>query len=76
MIYMKVLVFSKKCSDKGFLKEIDKKYQGKNILIVGHERPITLLEKAVYGYSLKKFVEIIRRKKAIKTGELRKLKIK
>ncbi len=60
----------------GFLKEIGKKYQGKNILIVGHQRPLTLLEKTVYGYSLKKFVEIIRKKKEIRTGEVRKLKTK
>jgi len=56
-----------------FLKEIDKKYQGKNILIVSHSRPLTLLEKAIYGYTLKKFVKIIMEKKEIKTGEARKL---
>jgi hypothetical protein len=32
-----------------------------------------LLEKAVYGYDLKKLVEIIMKKKEIKTGEIRKL---
>jgi len=56
-----------------FIKEMEKKYQGKNILIVSHQRPITLLEKAVYGYDLKKLVEIIMKKKEIKTGEIRKL---
>lgn len=60
----------------GFIKEIEKKYQGKNILIVGHQRPFTLLEKAMYGYDLKKFVKIIIEKKEIKTGEMRKLKTK
>jgi len=57
-----------------FIKEIDKKYQGKNILIVSHQRPLTLLEKAIYEYDLKKFVKVIMRKKEIKTGEARKLK--
>lgn len=60
----------------GFIREIEKKYQEKNILIVGHQRPITLLEKAVYGYSLKKFVKIIMKKIEIKTGEVRRLKTK
>lgn len=59
-----------------FIKEIDKKYQGKNILIVGHQRPLTLLEKAIYGYDFKKFVKIIVGEKEIKTGEVRKLKWK
>jgi len=56
-----------------FIKEIEKRYQGKNILIVSHERPLTLLEKAVHNYSLKKLVKIITEKKEIKTGEIRKL---
>jgi len=56
-----------------FLKEADKKYKNKNILIVSHARPITLLEKVVYSYDIKKFVKIILEKKEIKTGELRKL---
>ncbi|MFH1462679.1 MAG: histidine phosphatase family protein [bacterium] len=57
-----------------FIKETDKKYQGKNILIVGHERPLTLLEKAVKSYNLKKFVKILTEDQAIKTGEVRRLK--
>jgi len=60
----------------GFIKEIDKKYQGKNILIISHQRPLTLLEKAIYNYDFKKFVKIIFEKKEIKTGELRKLLVK
>ncbi|MFH1841205.1 MAG: histidine phosphatase family protein [Candidatus Nealsonbacteria bacterium] len=57
-----------------FLKEVDKKYKGKNILIISHGRPLTLLEKAVYGYDLKQLVKIIKGKKEIKTGEVRKIK--
>jgi len=58
-----------------FLKEIDKKYKDKNILVVSHGRPITLLEKTIYNYTIKKFVEIILKKEEIRTGELRKLSI-
>jgi len=57
-----------------FIKEIEKKYKGKKILIVSHQRTITLLEKVVAGYSLKKLIKIILGKKEIKTGEVRKLK--
>ncbi len=59
-----------------FVREIDRKYQGKNILIISHKRPITLLEKLTNGYSTEKFVEIITRDKEIKTGEPRKLELK
>ena len=61
---------------KVFLKDIDRKYSGKNILIVGHQRPFTLLEKAVSGQSREAAVRKIIRKKEIKTGEVRKLKTK
>lgn len=56
-----------------FLRDIDDKYQGKNILIVSHQRIITLLEKAVYNYDIDKFVEVIMDKQEIKVGEVRKL---
>jgi len=59
-----------------FMKEIDKNYQDKNVLIVGHQRPLTLLEKVVNGHDLKKFVKIVATKKEIKTGEVRKLEFK
>lgn len=55
-----------------FLKEIDKKYQGKKILIISHGDPLWLLEGTVKGWSPEKFNKT---KKAnfIKPGELRKL---
>jgi len=56
-----------------FIKETEKRYRGKNIIIVSHSRPLTLFEKIVYNYPLKKFVEVITNKKEIDTGELRKL---
>jgi len=61
----------KRLSD--FIKETNKKYKGKNILIVSHQRPLTLLQKIVHDYNLKKFVKIIMEKKEIKIGELGKL---
>lgn len=58
-----------------FLGKIDNKYKNRNILIVTHARIITLLEKIIYNYTIKKFVEIILKKEEIRTGELRKLSI-
>jgi broad specificity phosphatase PhoE len=56
-----------------FIKEIEAKYKNKNILIISHQRPLTLLEKVVRNYNMKQFVKIILEKKEIKLGELRKL---
>jgi isoleucyl-tRNA synthetase len=58
-----------------FLKEIDKKYQNKTILIISHEAPITMLEGAVNGLSP---LEIIkhRGKSQIQIGKWRPLKFK
>ncbi len=58
---------------RSFFKEMEKKYKGKNILVVSHQRPLTLFEKVVKKYSLKKLVKIIVGKKEVKTGEFRKL---
>ena len=62
----------------GFLKKIDKKYQGKNIIIVSHELPLTVLEKTLEGQSVEKIIEWRRknRGKLIKTGEKRKVEFK
>ena len=56
-----------------FIKEKEKKYQKKNILIISHGRPLSLLEKIIKNYSLEKFIKIIIEKKEIKTAEVRKL---
>ena len=56
-----------------FLKRIDKKYQNKKILIISHETPISLLESAVKGFFDEEFIKY-KRKKRIKTGEVRELK--
>lgn len=58
---------------RDFLEDTEKKFQGKNILIVSHSRPITLIEKVVHHYSMKEFAEIVINKKEIQTGEVRKL---
>ncbi len=59
-----------------FIKEMEKKYQKKNILIVGHKRPFTLLEKMIEKMSLKKFVGMISQNKEMANGESRELKTK
>jgi len=57
-----------------FIKDIEKEYSGKNILIIGHQRPITLFEKVLKGQNLEEFVKVILKKKEIKNGEIRNLK--
>ena len=60
-----------------FMKEgIDEKYQNKNIVIVSHEFPLTILERTLKGISLKEILELRKRKKVkkLETGEFRKVK--
>jgi len=61
---------------KGFLMDMEEKYKNKNILIISHCRPITLLEKAVYKLSQEKIAKIIINKKEIDMAEVRKLRAK
>lgn len=56
----------------GFFKEIDKKYKGKTILIVGHGDPLWLLEGAVKSWTIEKFIKTSKAN-YIQPGELRKL---
>ncbi|MBI2624878.1 MAG: class I tRNA ligase family protein [Candidatus Nealsonbacteria bacterium] len=58
-----------------FLKDTDKKYNDKRILIVSHEAPLTMIEGAVSGMSKK---EIVQQKinKSIEVSELRSLDFK
>jgi isoleucyl-tRNA synthetase len=58
-----------------FLKEIERKYQGKTILLVGHQRPFAMLEGAVNGFSEKEFLRKIEPRK-MKKGELREIEFK
>lgn len=56
-----------------FLKDIDKKYSNKNILMISHEVPLTLLEAKVKRISDQEFFKKYPKEKRIKPGELRQL---
>jgi len=62
----------------GFLKKIDKKYHGKNIVLVSHEFPLTVLEKTLEGRFIENIVGWRRKnmKKLIKTGQGIKIEFK
>jgi len=60
-----------------FLKDIDKRFKGKTILVISHGDPLWLLEGAVKNWSLGKLLKIKSGKIGrIKTGELRNLSTK
>lgn len=54
-----------------FIKEIDKKYRNKNILIISHGDPLWLFEGVVKNWSIDKLLKI-RETNYIKTGEFKK----
>jgi len=56
-----------------FLKFLEKKYKNKNILIISHQLPLSLLEAEFKGIKEKDFFKKMTPNKKIKTGELRKL---
>jgi len=58
-----------------FLKEINKKYEGKTILIVSHQRTLDMLRGAVEGLTPDEFLEKIEPNKT-KTGELREIEFR
>ena len=60
----------------GFLKAMEKKYKGKNILVVSHEFTTSMMEGMAKGESVGEVLEWRRRKpgKKIGTGKWRKLK--
>lgn len=58
----------------GFAQDIDKKYKGKNILIVSHELPLTLLETTIRGLSRQEMTDFRQKeKKYLDTGEWRQI---
>ncbi len=57
-----------------FLEEIDKKYENKKILIVGHKGPLWLLEAAVRGLGKKEILEL--RERGLSCAQFRKLQTK
>lgn len=58
---------------KSFLEEIEKKYQGKNILIVSHGDTLWMLEGIIKKNTDKEMIKEILKKKYIGMGELRKI---
>ena len=56
-----------------FLKDVDKKYKKKNILIISHEGPLSLLQGRVMGISLKETIKKFPLEKRIHKGEIREL---
>ncbi len=57
-----------------FFKKIDKKYNGKTILLVSHQAPLWILENHVKGFSLKEGLRRVPREQRINKGEIRELK--
>ena len=56
-----------------FLRDVEKKYKGKNILIISHQCPLWILENRVNGFSLAASLKKDPDKKRIGRGELREL---
>lgn len=56
-----------------FLKDIEKKYKGKNILVISHEGPLFLLQGRVMGFSFKETIEKFPLDKRIHKAEIREL---
>jgi len=56
-----------------FLKNIEKKYKDKNILIISHQCPLWILENKVNGLSLQEGLKKDPEEKRIGRGELREL---
>ncbi len=57
----------------GFLKDIDKKYKNKNILVVSHEGPLVFLQGKVMGLTIKETIKKFPLEKRIHKGEIREL---
>ena len=57
----------------GFLKDTNKKFKKKNILIISHEGPLVLLQGKVMGLSLKETIKKFAPQRRIHKGEIREL---
>jgi len=62
----------------GFLKDVNQRYQNKNVLIISHELPLTILEQTLNKNSAEEILDLRKKGKIkkIKTGEVRKIKFK
>ena len=56
-----------------FLRDVDKKYHGKNILIVSHQCPLWALENKVKRISLNQAIKNAEKRRRIGRGEIRDL---
>jgi len=56
-----------------FLKELEKKYNGKNILIISHQAPLFLLEGYISGLSLKEIINDFPQERMLHKAQLREL---
>lgn len=56
-----------------FLKDIEKKYKGKNILIVSHQGPLWILENRIKGFTLEQGLKRNPEETRINKGELKEL---
>lgn len=56
-----------------FLKDINKKYKGKNILIISHEGPLVFLQGKTMGLTIKGTIKKFPLEKRIHKGEVREL---
>lgn len=57
------------------IEDLERKYQGKTILIVSHQRPLAMLEGAMKGFLIDEFEKFIE-PNLIKTGEIREIEYK
>ena len=58
---------------ESFLKDTNKKYKGRNILIVSHDGPLTLLQAKIMGFSLRETIKEFPLEKRIHKVEIREL---
>ena len=56
-----------------FLQEVNKKYKGRNIMIISHEGPLGLLQGKVMGLTIKEDINKFPLEKRIHKGEIREL---
>ena len=56
-----------------FLNSVDKKYQGKSILLVSHEGTLFLLQGKIMGFSIEETIREFPLDKRIHKGEIREL---
>jgi len=56
-----------------FIKDIEKKYKARNVILISHEGPLVLLQGKVMGLTLKQTIKEFPLEKRIHKGEIREL---